>query len=78
MKFIHFVQVEILALPVYVHDLEQDNCMFIPEVLYTLLLFQSAKTYWLAFYKYGLKKDSRISIADSIKITQLVCTEPFI
>ena len=41
-----------------------------------MFLFQCVKTYWLAFYIYSLKKHSRISAADSIKITQLVCTEP--
>ena len=33
MQFIHIVQVEILFLPVYVHDVKQDNCIFIPKVL---------------------------------------------
>ena len=32
-QFIHIVQVEILLLPRYVHDLKQDNWIFIPKVL---------------------------------------------
>ena len=39
MQFIRIVQVEILFSTVYVHDLEQDNCVFVPEVLYILLFY---------------------------------------
>ena len=39
MQFIRIVQVEILFSTVYVHDLEQDNCIFIPEGLYILLFY---------------------------------------
>ena len=37
MQFIHIVQFEILFLTVYIHDIEQDHCIFIPGVLYILL-----------------------------------------
>ena len=37
MQFIQIVQVEILFSTAYVHDLEHDNCILIPEVLYILL-----------------------------------------
>ena len=33
LQFIHIVEVEILFLPVYIHDLKQDNSIVIPKVL---------------------------------------------
>ena len=43
MQFIHIVQLQILFLPIYVQDLKQYNCIFIPKVL-EILVFCSNPT----------------------------------